>query len=485
MKHITHARVAGALVLLAIVVLGRPAFAQADLSGSWTVRTHEDFWHRNAGPEVGDYTGLPLNDEGRLHANTHDASIWSQRGYQCRPHGIFYGLRGPAESIRITRLIDDSDAGTIGPAGRLVAYELLGTFGGSLRKIWMDGRPHPPAFARHTWQGFSTGKWVGNMLVVTTTHIKKGYLQRNGADASDQATVNEYFFRFGEGGQYLNVVTIIHDPLTLEEPFIRTTDFVVNLGLGVNVTPIGRGSCGTAETGDEIAGQSKHHVVHFLPGSNDDQLREVPTKYQIPFEAAQGGARTTYPEYIPRLREQLAAVRAEAARAAAASSTIGQTGIAGKWRLDRPKSTFTETRPARGAGAGAGGGGGGGGRAGGAAPDAQLHWRTMVIEAVGDGIKHTTDTKIGNNDTGFFREEYTAKFDGQDTPIFIKATALDTVALKRIDANTIERVGKIAGKEAETSTWKVSPDGRVLTVTMKGSVPDGPQYSSVQVFNRE
>ena len=37
------------------------------------------------------------------------------------------------------------------------------------------------------------------MLTVATTHIKKGYIQRNGVDVSDQATLNEYFFRFGEG----------------------------------------------------------------------------------------------------------------------------------------------------------------------------------------------------------------------------------------------------------------------------------------------
>ncbi len=28
----------------------------------------------------------------------------------------------------------------------------------------MDGRPHPPEWAADTWQGFSTGEWVGDML---------------------------------------------------------------------------------------------------------------------------------------------------------------------------------------------------------------------------------------------------------------------------------------------------------------------------------
>src|SRR6266853_1853914 len=48
------------------------------------------------------------------------------------------------------------------------------------RVIWMDGRPHPPAWAPHTFAGFSTGRFVGNALVISTTHLKQGWLRRNG-----------------------------------------------------------------------------------------------------------------------------------------------------------------------------------------------------------------------------------------------------------------------------------------------------------------
>ena len=30
------------------------------------------------------------------------------------------------------------------------------------RTIWMDGRPHPPEYAPHTFMGFSTGEWNGD-----------------------------------------------------------------------------------------------------------------------------------------------------------------------------------------------------------------------------------------------------------------------------------------------------------------------------------
>ena len=90
------------------------------------------------------------------------------------------------------------------------------------RTIWMDGRPHPSPFAPHTFMGFSTGRWEGNVLVVTTTHLKQGWLRRNGLPESDQATLVEFFVRHGDRLTHTAVIT---DPVYLAEPEIRTTDF--------------------------------------------------------------------------------------------------------------------------------------------------------------------------------------------------------------------------------------------------------------------
>jgi len=224
MNRVNRVKITGVMVLLATMLASRPAFAQVDIAGSWGVRYHEDIWHRQAGPEIGDLTGLPINDDARQMANHFAASIWSQHGFQCRPHPAQYAMRGPA-NLRISKHTET-------PGDRLVAYEIYGTFGGAIREIWMDGRPHPPEYARHTWMGFSTGKWEGDMLTVTTTHLKKGYIQRNGVDSSDQTTLVEHFFRFGENGQYLTLVSIVTDPIYLAEPFIRTTDWMRALNQG-------------------------------------------------------------------------------------------------------------------------------------------------------------------------------------------------------------------------------------------------------------
>ena len=62
----------------ALVAVATPAAAQVDLAGEWQARTNEDQPHRVPGPDLGDYTGLPLNAAARQKAQSWDASILSQ-----------------------------------------------------------------------------------------------------------------------------------------------------------------------------------------------------------------------------------------------------------------------------------------------------------------------------------------------------------------------------------------------------------------------
>jgi hypothetical protein len=79
-----------------------------------------------------------------------------------------------------------------------------------LRTIWMDGRAHPPEHALHTWNGFSTGEWIGDTLNITTTHIKEGFLRRNGVPNSDKAVVTEYVTLVED---FLVDVVVVRDPV--------------------------------------------------------------------------------------------------------------------------------------------------------------------------------------------------------------------------------------------------------------------------------
>ena len=117
------------------------------------------------------------NEAARQKARSWDASILSLPEEVAKPHAPQYFMRGPGPNMRVTKVTDPVTQ-------TLLAYTIEGVFGRDDRVIWMDGRPHPSEYAEHTWDGFSTGKIVGNQLVITTTHMKYGVIQRNGVPAS-------------------------------------------------------------------------------------------------------------------------------------------------------------------------------------------------------------------------------------------------------------------------------------------------------------
>jgi len=269
-------------LILACAVGSASALAQKDLSGTWGQRFHEDLPERGAGPEIGDYTGLPINDAARLRADTWDASKWTVPERQCEPHPADYGPRGPA-SLRILPTIDPISQDVI-------AWNVTVMWQLQQRTIWMDGREHPSPNAQHSWQGFSTGEWEGDMLKVKTTHLKEGWVRRNGLPRSDQATLYEYFIR---NDDILTLVSIVDDPVYLTEPLVRTSDWVIDTGM--QLSPF---SCiPTVEIERE-----RGAVIHHLPGTNN-YLDEYAQSQGITREDSRGGAQTMYPEYLDVLRE--------------------------------------------------------------------------------------------------------------------------------------------------------------------------------------
>ena len=277
--------VAWTLVTAAAAMFAPPASGQIDLSGEWGSTFHEDLPHR-VGMRLGDYTGLPYNEAGFRKAASWDEAARSLPERQCIPHVVTYALRGPA-TIRFAKVVDPV-------TGEFHGYTLHGSYGRP-RMIWMDGRPHPSDLAPHTWAGFSTGRWERNTLAVSTTHIKTGWLQRNGSPTSDLATMMEFFTRYGEN---LLVVTIVNDPVFLSEPFIRTTNFVASPTGSANAW----GNCGPAQIVDEIPGRPEDEVPHYLPGQTA-HIEEFLKGTGIPPAGARGGAETIYPEFMAKLRD--------------------------------------------------------------------------------------------------------------------------------------------------------------------------------------
>ena len=200
---------------------------------------------------------------------------------QCKPHPSDYSPRGPA-NLRIWKEVDTASQ-------QLVAWHTHISWQAPERTIYMDGRSDPPDYAAHTWQGFSTGKWEDDVLTITTTHLKTGWIRRNGIPRSDTATVTEHLIRHGD---YLTWMVVITDPVYLTEPFVRTTDFVMDPAQQIAPYP-----CQIVVEVDRPQGTVPHH----LPGTNTF-LGEFAQKYGIPVEAARGGAETMYPEYMVKLQ---------------------------------------------------------------------------------------------------------------------------------------------------------------------------------------
>jgi hypothetical protein len=269
-------------LLTGAAVSAQPVFSVIDLSGEWAPLYHEDGPERLPGPELGDYMGIPLNDAARLRADAYDADrISVVTEYQCRPHSSDYGMRGLG-NLRVWRDIDPQ-------THQLVAFRTYMPAWGSTRTIYMDGRPHPAANAEHTFQGFSTGKWEGNTLAITTTHLKANYYRRNGVSSSDKRTVTEYWMRHGE---VLTVVTVQDDPVMLTEPMVRSQNWY--LDPGQRTVPF------TCEYVPEVPGPTLNAVPAHLPGKNEF-LTEVADWYGLPLEAVRGGAETMYPEYRAKM----------------------------------------------------------------------------------------------------------------------------------------------------------------------------------------
>jgi glyoxylase-like metal-dependent hydrolase (beta-lactamase superfamily II) len=253
------------------------------MSGYWTAAMHEDALERGAGPEIADYGGFPINVAARLFALSYNVSRLTLRHHQCDGYIAPYSVR----SIGNARAWEERDPHT----QRLIAIHWYNqTFEGH-RTIWMDGRPHPPAYAPHTWMGFSTGTFAGNALVIQTSHIKQGWLRRNGLPESDQATTVEFFVRHGDHLTYTSVIT---DPVYLTEPVVRTTDFARQ--------PVDHGNWLFAcDDGEQIFGRAPDQVPNYLLGQNPF-VQEYTDKYKVPLLGQLGGSETMYPEFLAKLR---------------------------------------------------------------------------------------------------------------------------------------------------------------------------------------
>ena len=109
---------------------------------------------------------------------------------------------------------------------------------------------------------------------------------------------------------------------------------------------------------------------------------------------------------------------------------------------------------------------------------------TRTVEAQGDGVKYTFDGVSA--DGAAIAYSFAVSFDGKDNSITGSMPGgADSISAKRIDSNTFEATSKQGGKVIGTSKVEVSQDGKLTTVTSKGSNATGQPTNDVSVYNKQ
>jgi hypothetical protein len=221
------------------------AQAPIDITGYWVSLVTEDWLYRMVTPAKGDTASVPVNNQGKQVANNWDPAKDEAAGEQCKSYGAAAIVRVPGrmhiEWQDDNTLKIDFDAGT---------QTRLLHFGGT-----------PPASGDAGYQGYSVASWEGlgrggrgvfglpgggagltggpevakggpqpvrpGSLHVVTTHLKPGYLRKNGVPYSANTVLTENFDKVTEpdGETLLIVSTIVDDPQYLTQEFLTSTHF--------------------------------------------------------------------------------------------------------------------------------------------------------------------------------------------------------------------------------------------------------------------
>lgn len=139
-----------------------------------------------------------------------------------------------------------------------------------------------------------------------------------------------------------------------------------------------------------------------------------------------------------------------------AATLVAADPAIGTWKLDVAKSKYSPGPPPKSA--------------------------TITYEQTADSIKRTGESVDADGKTTSF--EYTAKYDGKDYPI-TGTDLYDAITIKRINDQTAEATLKKSGKVVSHARRVVSKDGKVMTLTMTGTNPDGKKMHNVAVYEKQ
>jgi hypothetical protein len=202
------------------------ASAPIDLNGYWVAVITEDWRERMVTPAKGDYLNIPITARAQKVADAWDPTRDEATGEQCRSYGA-PALMGTPTRLHITWQDDNT-------------LKVEADYGTQTR-LFRFG-PAKPGGGPATWQGDSSAAWeaqgstrgakdgdkpaFGN-LKVSTSHLRPGYLRKNGIPFSANTTMTEYWdvYRDRTGVQRIMITQRVEDSENLSRPWLTALQF--------------------------------------------------------------------------------------------------------------------------------------------------------------------------------------------------------------------------------------------------------------------
>ncbi|HJT88211.1 MAG TPA: hypothetical protein VJ732_10155 [Bryobacteraceae bacterium] len=201
----------------------RTADGKPDLSGLWIMPTkrqgNPDF--PGCEPVADEFINIGASLKGGLPYQPWAATLVKTRRSEQRVHDPMSRCL-PIGPIRLHTW--NGPQKFVQTRGLLVILNELDT---SYRQIFTDGRPLP-ADPNPSWNGYSSGKWEGDTLVVETNGLRDGiWLDAMGNPMTGAARITERFRRIDFG--HLEIELTVNDPKAYTKSWTVTLHEVIDL----------------------------------------------------------------------------------------------------------------------------------------------------------------------------------------------------------------------------------------------------------------
>jgi hypothetical protein len=201
----------------------RTADGKPDFSGLWIMQTK-----RQANPDfpgcqavADEFINIAANVKGGLPYQSWAADLVKARRSEQRVNDPMSRC-APIGPVRLHTW--NGPRKVIQGHGLLIILNELDT---SYRQIYMDGRPLP-VDPNPSWNGYSSGKWEGDTLVVQTSGFRDHiWLDAIGNPMTDAAKLTERFHRPDFG--HLDILITVDDPTAYTKPWTVTLHQVIAL----------------------------------------------------------------------------------------------------------------------------------------------------------------------------------------------------------------------------------------------------------------